>query len=303
VEDALDGAVLAVVAEEAPKTDGLASTLLLRTTLDGDAAGNVAMSAVKNTMGRLRIWSLIEENNDETVVTPFGASVYRSGFSPADAVRTRRDGEQYGEFQILDEKLPSSPREPGSYDALVLLMEMLRRTRNWAQIERSGITSARQAALYLNDWTRGTLLSQISENRGRGRLYLQSLFEGALAPMSAWFFLSLSVWLEGGPFDGGPDPISNRLQGWAEFAWFGAPQGPALRVLRRDFEGLWHRDDALVVCHMLGPTMIGRMLVGKSRYTPERLEEELRRGASMTVDSSAKIAKRLLNFRKRSPSS
>ncbi|KIG16749.1 putative ski2-type helicase [Enhygromyxa salina] len=296
VEDALDGAVLAVVAEESPLRSDAESLLVARVTLSDDG-GPVVHQKVTESVGRLRQWGLVDDFDDTVGVTPMGVAVYESGFSPSDAIKTRRDGEDSGQLGVLDRTLPLSPKTDGAYDALGVLLDMLSRTGSWEQLERVGIRSAKQATFFMSQWIHGSTIVEISKKTNNHRVYMHSILEGVLAPTCAWFFLSLSAWVSDVYPGNTPGSLTERLQKWAEYAWFGSPPGLALRLLGSDFQGGWYRDDALVVCGAI-PRDVSRILNGTSRFSERDIYTRLGRAVEF-VDSPRVIAERLYELQER----
>ncbi len=294
LEDALDGAVLAVVCEEEVEESSAAEYLMVRTMIDPiDVHGHVAY-ALRESVARLHEWSLVETVDEALTATVRGASVYRSGFSPRDAARTREAIEREALLPELLDLLPDGPFGGSAYEAIVILMRLLQNTGSWAQLTRAGVRSSKQAALFLLDWVRGNTIEEISETRSSDRLYLHSMLEGGLGPTAAWFLFSLSAWLEDDSSRERTAVVIERLEKWAEFAWFGAPSGNALDLLKRDFQGVWYRDDAIRVCRALSFQEVRGLLEGTLRLRQEDLERRIQVEVPNTVESAASIASALL---------
>lgn len=299
LDDAIDTSSLAVLVERPCSENNVVDIISDYLTLGQDEITPHVRDQIKSSMDRLFKWNMICVQNDMVTTTPFGRSVYRSGFAPCDASDTYNSISPAGALDELVAQLPDSPQSGNAYSALVLLMNMLRDTRSWKKIEDVQVKSAKQAALFLQDWTRGREIASIAKDRkdrtGKDgdRLYLHSMLECVLAPTAAWFLNSLACWIDAESI--APEHVIARLFKWAEFVWFGAPPGNLLRILQQDFEGELFRDDAIRVLTRFSTAEISDILDGKSRMTTQQIAARVR-GLGMTLLSAEKIATLLLRF-------
>lgn len=291
--DSLDIEILAMIVEH-PVSRGKAVAWLSRqlTLAEDDYAA--ALPAVDRSLTRLTSWAFVELADRRALrATPRGQRVYKSGFAPRVAAATHEQLDQADRpLDLLTRAAEtSSPMGTGAYGLLEVVFELLHRTGAWRDVERAALRSAKQAAFLTLGWARGTSLGEIADEKKKDRLYLHSVLEGVLAPLAAWYCFSLSIWLqERAEREPLARTASENLARWSEFLWFGAPPGRALALLKRDFEGLLFRDDALRIARQVGARDWRRLERTRGKALNDRFVEELLRNVSDSVDPPERIA-------------